>query len=57
LFYFSLNFQEKAYQRRNKKSRQKDRQTGGDDDGGDVSEMRFQLEKLGLALKEISGDG
>jgi hypothetical protein len=57
LFYFSFNFQEKAYQRRNKKSRQKDRQTGGDDDGGDVSEMRFQLEKLGLALKEISGDG
>ena len=49
--------QEKAFQRRIKKSRQKDRQRGGDDGDGDVSEMRIQLEKLGLTLKEISGDG
>ena len=49
------SFQEKANNRRNKKYRQKDR--GQEEEEGDETEMRVQLEKLGLALKEISGDG
>lgn len=47
--------QEKANNRRIKKGRQK--RNGDDDDEGDEREMRVQLQKLGLELKEISGDG
>ena len=50
--------QEKANNRRIKKGRQKRNDgSGGDDDEGDEREMRVQLQKLGLELKEISGDG
>ena len=28
-----------------------------EDDNDDVPKMKFQLEKLGLALKEVEGDG
>ena len=51
--------QEKANNRRIKKGRQKrnDGSGGDDDDEGDEREMRVQLQKLGLELKEISGDG
>ncbi len=48
--------QEKANNRRLKKGRQKDRQEN-DDDEGDEGQMKVQLQKLGLELKEISGDG
>jgi hypothetical protein len=48
--------QEKANNRRLKKGRQKDRQQN-DDDEGDEGQMKVQLQKLGLELKEISGDG
>jgi hypothetical protein len=52
----SFSPQEKANNRRLKKGRQKDRQEN-DDDEGDEGQMKVQLQKLGLELKEISGDG
>ena len=54
------NKQEKAAKRRAKNSARKSRQNGETIDeefDDDVPKMKIQLEKLGLELKEVEGDG
>ena len=54
------NKQEKAAKRRAKNSARKSRQNGETVDeefDDDVPKMKIQLEKLGLELKEVEGDG
>ena len=55
------NKQEKAAKRRAKNSARKTRQNGETTDNNDfeddVPKMKIQLEKLGLELKEVEGDG
>ena len=55
------NKQEKAAKRKAKQFARKSReqQNGDDNDefNDDVPKMKIQLEKLGLELKEVEGDG
>ena len=54
------NKQEKAAKRRAKNSARKSKQNGETVDeefDDDVPKMKIQLEKLGLELKEVEGDG
>ena len=63
------NRQEKAALRRSKNAARKDRQQGQSQDKSDqnndgsfdfeddVPKMKIQLERLGLVLKEVEGDG
>ena len=49
--------QDKAAERRARRQRKSDTNDNFDDFEDDVPKMKIQLERLGLVLKEVEGDG
>lgn len=52
-----LSRHEKAAKRHAKATKRRQNQENSEDFEDDVPKMRFQLEKFGLVLKEVEGDG
>ena len=49
--------QEKAQKAADRKARRQRKSDSNDNFEDDVPKMKFQLERLGLVLKEVEGDG